>query len=75
MTVTHSLRPAKEFDAKKLQLHLAPSSLGFGKVEKNSVFIALQSSRDVVSKMCWLQFCFQNLLFSKPSGIYCAVFV
>ena len=73
-TVTHSLRPAQESNAKKLQLHLTRNSLVL-KVEKKSIFIRPQSSCDVVSKMCRLQFCFQNLLFPKSSGIYCTIFV
>ena len=34
-------------------------------IEKHSVFIIFEFSCDAVSKMCWLEFRFQNLLFSN----------
>ena len=44
-------------------------------VEKCSVYIIFEYSHDAVSKMCRLEFGFQNLPFSKSAGKECAVFV
>ena len=65
----------QDFDAKEVCLHLKNPSASFQKRLKCSVFVSFKYLRDAVSKMCRLEFRFQNLPFSKSAGKKCAVFV
>ena len=65
----------QDFDAKEVCLHTKNRSVSFQKRLRYSVFIIFKCLHDAVSKMCWLEFRFQNLPFSKSAGKKCAVFV
>ena len=72
LTVKNSLQ---DFDAKEMYLHSKNRSVSFLKHWKMFYLIILQCSHDAVSKMCQLEFRFQNLPVSKSTSKKCAVFV
>ena len=64
----------QDFDAKEVYPY--PFAQSHSKsVQKCSVFIIFMCLHDAVSKMCRLEFRFQNLPFSKSAGKKCAIFV
>ena len=65
----------QDFDAKEVCLHPKNRSVSFQRRLKCSVFVIFKCSHGAVSKMCRLEFRFQNLPFSKSAGKTCAVFV
>ena len=65
----------QDFDAKEVCLHPKNRSVSFQKRLKCSVFVIFKCLHDAVSKMCRLEFRFQNLPFSKSAGKKNAVFV
>ena len=72
LTVRNSLQ---DFDAIERYLHPICQSILFQKrVEHCSIFKIFKCLHDVVSKMCRLEFNFQNLAFSKFAGRNCAIF-
>ena len=58
----------KDFDAKEVYLNPKNRSVSFQKRLKMFIFIILKCLHDAVSKMCRLEFRFQNLPFSKSAG-------
>ena len=72
LTVKTSLQ---DLVAKEMYLHLKNRSVSLQKRLKCSVFIIFKCLHDAVSKMCPLEFRFQNLPFSKSAGKKCAVVV
>ena len=67
--------PLQDFDAKEVYLRPKNRSVSFQQRLKCFVFIIFKCLHDVVSKMCRLEFRFQNLPFSKSAGKKCAAFV
>ena len=65
LTVKTSLQ---DLDAKEMHLHLKNRSVSLQKRLKCSVFVIFKCLHDAVSKMCRLEFRFQNLPFSKSAG-------
>ena len=63
------------FDAEQHTYILGVVQYRSKSVAKCFVFIIFEYSHDAVSKMCWLEFRFQNLLFSQSASKKCAVFV
>ena len=58
----------QDFDAKAVCLHPKDRSVSFQKRLKCSVFVIFKCLQDAVSKMCRLEFRFQNLPFLKSVG-------
>ena len=58
----------QDFDAKETYLHSKNRSVSFQKRRKCSVFIILKCLQDAVSKMCRLEFRFQNLPLTKSAS-------
>ena len=59
----------QDFDAKYVYLHPKNRSVSFQKTSRNVLFfIIFECSHDFVSKMCRLEFHFQNLPFPKVRG-------
>ena len=65
----------QDFDAIERYLHPKCQSVFFQKRRKLFYFKIFKCLHDAVSKMCPLEFRFQNLPFSKSAGKKCAVFV
>ena len=65
----------QDFDAKEVYLNPKNRSVSFQKRLKMSTFIIFKCLHDAVSKICRIDFRFQNLPFSKSAGKKCAVFV
>ena len=64
LTVRNSLQ---DFDVK--EMFLLPKNRSFSfQVSKNVVYVILECSHSAAVKMCWLEFRFQNLPFSKSAG-------
>ena len=63
----------QDFDTNEMYLHPKNPSISFQSIEKCSVLIVFKCSHDAVSRMCRLEFRFQNLPSSKSAGQNCAV--
>ena len=63
------------FDAKEVYRHPNNRSVSFKKLLKCSSLVIFKCLQDAVSKMCQLEFLFQNQPFSISAGKKCAVFV
>ena len=69
LTVKDSLQG---FDAMEMNMHPKNRSISFQCRGKYFFFIIFECLHDAVSKMCWLELCFQGLSFSTSAGKICA---